>query len=236
MHRPACNGAATGMRFFAKELSNKEWQCDGTTWQPIAFGMQVVEPTALPWSTMVGAGPDTPTISNVAGAVQLSASHTTDSGYHFQGMITPLAMTTPYTIEIAFTLDELSAGQYSMCQFGVANGNSASAVFFGIGWGFSNNGIWAPSLSVLVSQFDSIGEGTRISLPGIISQPVTRVEMVDDGTNRGWYYNSGSGYNLLYSESDTADVSSPNYWGIGCTLFSAGDQSQLTLYHASVHH
>jgi len=67
-------------------------------------------------------------------------------------------------------------------------------------------------------------------------QPVTRVEMVDDGSSRGWYYNSGSGYTLLYSESDTADISSPNYWGIGCTLFSAGDQFQLTLYHASVHH
>jgi len=235
-NRPACNGPATGMRFFAKELSNKEWQCDGTTWQPIAFGMQVVEPTALGWSTMVGAGPDTPTISNVAGAVQLSASHTTDSGYHFQGMITPLSMTTPYTIEIAFTLDELSSGQYSACQFGVANGNSASSLFFGMGWSFSNGGIWAPTLGVLASQFNNISEGSRLSLPGLMIQPVTRVEMVDDGSSRGWYYNSGSGYTLLYSESDTADISSPNYWGIGCTLFSAGDQFQLTLYHASVHH
>jgi len=235
-NRPACNGTATGMRFFAKELSNKEWQCDGTTWQPIAFGMQVVEPTALPWSTMVGAGPDTPLISSVAGAVQLSASHSAGSGYQFQGMITPLSMTTPYTIEIAFTLDELSAGQYSACQFGVANGNSASSVFFGIGWSFTNGGVWAPTLGILYSQFSSIGEAGRISLPGIISQPVIRVEMVDDGTNRGWYYNSGSGYKLLYSESDNADISSPNYWGIGCTLFAAGDQSQLTLYHASVHH
>ena len=235
-NRPACNSAATGMRFFAKELSNKEWQCDGTTWQPIAFGMQVVEPTALGWSTMVGAGPDTPTISNVAGTVELSASRTTGSGYYFQGMIAPLSMTTPYTIEIAFTLDELSTGQYSACQFGVANGNSASSLFFGMGWSFSNGAIWAPTLGVLSSQFNNIGGGTRVSLPGLIVQPVNRVEMVDDGSNRGWYYNSGAGYNLLYSESDTADISSPNYWGIGCTLFSAGDQFQLTLYHASVHH
>ena len=235
-NRPACNGAATGTRFFAKELSNKEWQCDGTTWQPIAFGMQLVEPAALPWSTMVGAGSDTPTITDVAGAVQLSASHSTASGYAFQGMITPLAMTTPYTIEIAFTLDELSAGQYSACQFGVANGNSASSVFFGIGWSFSNGSLWAPTLGVLYSQFNSIASGGRISLPGMVSQPVTRVEMVDDGTNRGWYYNSGSGYKLLFSESDTADISSPNYWGIGCMLFGAGDQFQLTLYDASVHH
>ncbi|MGA3260595.1 MAG: hypothetical protein ABSE35_17070 [Bryobacteraceae bacterium] len=235
-NRPACNGAATGTRFFAKEISNKEWQCDGTTWQPIAFGMQVVEPTALTWSTEVGGGPDTPSIANVAGAVQLSANHSTVSGYAFQGMMTPLAMTAPYTIEIAFTLDELSAGQYSACQFGVANGTSPSSIFFGIGWSFSNGIIFAPTLNVLASQFNAIGGGSRIGLPGMISQPVTRVEMVDDGTNRGWYYNSGSGYKLLYSESDTTDISSPNYWGIGCTLYSAGDQVQLTLYHASVHH
>jgi len=232
--RPACASTNTGQLFHASDIGNKHWECDGTTWQPVAFDMQVVEPTALTWSTMVGGGSNTPTITSVAGAVQLSAANPGGSGYNFQGMLTPLSMTTPYTIEIAFTLEQLSMGQYSICQWGVADGNSPASNFLGQAWG---NPAGGGAETVFYSTFNSIGVGARgIQAPPIVSQPVTRVKMVDDGTNRGWYYNTGSGWHLQFSEGDTVDVSSPTYWGIGCSLYGTNDQFQLTLYHASVHH
>ena len=115
--RPACASSNTGQLFHASDIGNKHWECDGTTWQPVAFDMQVVEPTALTWSTMVGGGSNTPTITSVAGAVRLSALSPGGSGYNFQGILTPLSMTTPYTIEIAFTLEQLSPSMYSLCQW-----------------------------------------------------------------------------------------------------------------------
>jgi hypothetical protein len=232
--RPACASTNTGQLFHASDIGNKHWECDGTTWQPVAFDMQVVEPTALTWSTMVSGGSNTPTITSVAGAVQLSATNPGGSGYNFQGMLTPLSMTTPYTIEIAFTLEQLSAGMYTICQWGVADGNSPASNFLGQGWG---NPAGGGAETVFVSAFNAMGvAGRGIQAPPIVSQPVTRVKMVDDGTNRGWYYNTGSGWHLQFSEGDTADVSSPTYWGIGCSLYGTDDQFQLTLYHASVHH
>jgi hypothetical protein len=65
---------------------------------------------------------------------------------------------------------------------------------------------------------------------------VVRAELVDDGTHRTFYTNSGSGWMQIYQESNTTGVSSPGYWGLGCQTYSPGDQFQLTLYHASVHH
>jgi hypothetical protein len=87
-NRPACNGAATGTFFWASDISNKKWICDGATWQPVAFDMQVVEPTALAW-TGTSSGGDTPAISNVAGAVQFSGGHTGGSETEGQGGVNP---------------------------------------------------------------------------------------------------------------------------------------------------
>jgi hypothetical protein len=231
-NRPACNAATTGALFHASDVSNKHWECDGTTWQPVAFDMRVVEPTALAWATVVGAGPDTPIITNAGGAVQLSGT-SSSGGYNFLGMLTPLSMTTPYTIEVAFTLDALTSS-YSICQWGVASGNSPSSVFLGPGWQVNNGNVFKMITS---GTFSSIGSGNRgHGSSYLTAQPVIRSKMVDDGTNRQWYFNTGSGYQLWFSESDTLDVSPASYWGVGCTTAGSGEQFQLTLYHASVHH
>ena len=230
--RPTCTTNYLGSRYYASEVSNKHWECDGATWQPVAFDMQVVEPTGLTWATMVGAGPDTPTITNVGGAVQLSGTHSS-GGYSFLGMLTPLSMTTPYTIEVAFTMNEM-ASAYSICQWGVASGNSPSSSFLGPGWQVNFGAILQ---TVFAGSFNSIGGATRGTAGYYLTaQPVIRSKMVDDGTNRQWYFNTGAGYQLWFSESDAADVSPASYWGIGCTTDLSGEQFQLTLYHASVHH
>ena len=232
--RPACASGNTGQTFTATEVSNKYWACDGTTWQPVAFGMQVVEPTGLTWATMVGAGPDTPTITNVGGAVQLSGtSSSTVDGYNFQGMLTPISISTPYTIEVAFTMDEM-ASAYSICQWGVSDGNSPASSFLGPGWQVN---FGAALQMVFDGTFNSIGgAGRGRGGSYLTAQPVIRSKMVDDGTNRQWYFNTGGGYQLLFSESDTLDISPASDWGIGCTTYLTGEQFQLTLYHASVHH
>ena len=231
--RPTCTTNYLGSRYYASEVSNKHWECDGATWQPVAFDMQVVEPTGLTWATMVGAGSDTPTITNAAGTVQLAGVNAAGAGYNFQGMLTPISISTPYTIEVAFTMNEM-ATSYSLCQWGVASGNSPSSSFLGPGWQVNFSSVLQ---MVFAGSFNSIGgAGRGHSAPYLTAQPVIRSKMVDDGTNRQWYFNIGSGYQLWFSEGDTIDVSPASYWGIGCTTYATGEQFQLTLYHASVHH
>jgi hypothetical protein len=235
--RGTCMSANVGQLFHASDVSNKHWECDGATWQPVAFDMQVVEPTALTWTPVVGAGTDTPTIANVAGAVQLSGvrASTNTNVYNFLGMLTPISISTPYTIEIAFTVDA-DLGGYASCAWGVANGNAATSAFFGPVW---NNGYGgSASLTICASLFNNFCAGYTgaPAAPRVFAEPVIRSEMVDDGVNRNWYLNTGSGWQLQYSASDTFQIASPTYFGIGCLTGSLGDRFQLTLYHASVHH
>jgi hypothetical protein len=193
--------------------------------------MQVVEPTALTWATIVGNGVDTPTITNVAGAVQLTGSNSTGGGYYFQGMLTPLSMTTPYTIEIAFTAS-LRATNSSLCQWGIANGNLVTSIFVGTGWYPGN-----PYGGILAGYFNSIAIANRSTPTNMWgTEPVIRGKMVDDGTNINWYENTGGGWWLLASGPATQDMTAASYWGIGCQTYAVGDRFQLTVYNASVHH
>jgi hypothetical protein len=229
--RPVCTPTNTGQVFHASDISSKHWECDGTTWQPVAFDMLVVEPTALAWATIVGAGTDTPTITNVAGAVQLTGSNSTGGGYYFQGMLAPVSMTTPYTIEIAFTAS-LRATNSSLCQWGIANGTLASSIFLGTAWYPGN-----PYGGVVAGYFNNMAIANRSPATNMWgTEPVIRGKMVDDGTNISWYENAGGGWMLLASNPATQDMPSASYWGIGCTTYAAGDRFQLVVYDASVHH
>lgn len=239
-NRPACNNAAKGTFFWASDISYKKWICNGITWLPVAFDMQVVEPTAFAW-TGASSGSDTPTITNVAGAVQLSGLNTV-AWYEGQGMTTPLTLTPPYTIEVAFTFTLLTAapGASSLsCSFGVADGQAAGSSWEQMNWAFGNSTLQGNgSITDCGSQLNNFcisGDRTP-NFSGIAAQPVIRAQIVDDGTYRTLYYNTGSGFRQLYKEPNTTGVSSPGYWGLSCQTFAANDQFQLTLYHASVHH
>jgi hypothetical protein len=232
--RPACTSGNRGQPFNASEVSNKHWVCDGTTWQPVAFDMQVVEPTAFTWTPIMSGGTDTPTITSVGGATRLSGvrADATPTTYFFQGMLTPLSMTTPYTIEVAFTLN-YEASASSMCQWGVANGNSPSSVFLGTVWQASR---YTTTCASLFTSLCSGGYGSPLLAPFSLFAPVIRAKLVDDGTNRNWYVNEGGGWALQLSISNTMQFGAASYWGIGCTTYTAPEQFQFTLYHASVHH
>ncbi|MGB9458366.1 MAG: hypothetical protein WCB12_20125 [Bryobacteraceae bacterium] len=235
--RPACNSAATGTRFFASDISNKEWQCDGATWQPIAFGMQVVEPTALPWTAVTG-GSDNPTITNVGGTVQLSGLQNAGSGLESMGMTTPVVLSPPYTVEVAFTLQLLtstSTWYNSSCYFGVAGGSASSSTWEGMHWLFSSG----QAAMTMLEGYGALNASVtpRTALFNVLAaQPVIRAAISDDGTHRTFLTNTGSGWTQLYQESSTTGISLPGYWGFGCQTYNPGDQFQLTLYHASVHH
>ena len=234
-NRPACNGAAKGTFFWASDISNKKWICDGAAWQPVAFDMQVVEPTALTW-TGASNGSDNPATASVAGAVQFSGVHAAEASNltETQTMSAPIGLTPPYTIEVAFTFQLTSTATSwwdAGCGFGVTGAQTGGATWevmtwypaSGTGGGNVGEGSW-PSFS------------TRVNFMSVLAQPVVRAEIVDDGTYRTFYTNTGSGWTQLYQESDTTGVSSPGYWGVGCQTYNTGDQFQLTLYHASVHH
>jgi hypothetical protein len=201
-------------------------------WQPVAFDMQVIEPTTLVWTGM-SSGTDTPTITNVAGSVQLSAvrSVTGDEGL---GMTTPISIAPPYTIETEFTFQIMTttAAWYdSGCQFGMANGQTGSATWEQMSW-------WTAAASPVAVTYGTLPSPSLRSanFNSVMFQPAVRAKLVDDGTNRTFFYNTGSGYMQLYQESDSTGITNPGYWGLWCQVYNAGDQFQLTLYHASVHH
>ncbi|HEY9140230.1 MAG TPA: hypothetical protein VIN93_05025, partial [Bryobacteraceae bacterium] len=224
-------------QFFASDISNKEWQCDGATWQPIAFGMQVVEPTALPWTAVTG-GSDNPTITNVGGTVQLSGLQNAGSGLESMGMTTPVVLSPPYTVEVAFTLQLLtstSTWYNSNCYFGVAGGSASSSTWEGMHWLFSSG----QAAMTMLEGYGALNASVtpRTALFNVLAaQPVIRAAISDDGTHRTFLTNTGSGWTQLYQESSTPGISLPGYWGFGCQTYNPGDQFQLTLYHASVHH
>ena len=238
--RPACNSAARGTFFWASDISAKKWICDGTAWQAVAFDMQVVEPTALTW-TGASSGGDAPTITNVAGAVQLSGVNAV-AWYEGQGMTTPLTLSPPYTIEVAFTfalLTTATSANSLSCSFGVANGQAAASAWEQMNWAVGNAALQGnASLTECGSQLNNFcisGDRTP-NFSGIAAQPVIRARIVDDGTYRTFYYSTGSGFSQVYREMNTMGVTNPGYWGLSCETLAAGDQFQLTLYHASVHH
>jgi len=231
--RPACNNAAKGTFFWASDISYKKWICDGVNWQPVAFDMHVVEPTALPWAG-ASSGADTPTITNVAGALQFSAIHASaNAGEAFQ-ITTPISLGTPYTIEVAFTFQTSTVNPTwynTYCAFGVAGSQASSAIWDQMVWAavpINAGGNVAGPVTLYT---------TNSPRPTAIgSQPVIRAQMVDDGTHRTWYTNTGSGYQQFYQEVDSVAPATPAYWGISCAVADQADQFQLTLYHASVHH
>ena len=235
-NRPLCNGAAKGAFFWASDISYKKWICDGATWQPLAFDMQVVEPTTLTW-TGASSGSDNPTTASVAGALELSGVHAGGNGvFEAQTASAPIGLTAPYTIEVAFTFQILSTASawYDFgCGFGVTGAQTGGAMWEIMTW-------YPPGSSATASvgegYWNSGGFSTRVNFSGAVAQPVIRAKIVDDGTNRTFYTNSGGGWAQLYQESNTTGVSSPGYWGVGCQTYNTGDQFQLTLYHASVHH
>jgi len=235
-NRPACNGAATGTFFWASDISYKKWICDGTAWQPVAFDMQVVEPTALTW-TGASNGSDNPTTASVAGAVQFSGVHAMGSGvFEVQSMSAPIGLTAPYTIEVAFTFQLLSTASawYDFgCGFGVTGAQTGGATWELMTW-YPSGGAGASMVGV--GYWNASGYSQRANEASVTTQPAIRAKIVDDGTSRMFYTNTGSGWAQLYRESDTTGVSSPGYWGVGCQTYNTGDQFQLTLYHASVHH
>jgi hypothetical protein len=239
-NRPSCTITERGTFFWASDVSNKKWVCDGVLWQPVAFDMQVAEPTALPW-TGASSGSDNPTISNVAGTVQLSGANTV-AWYEGQGMTTPLTLSPPYTIEVAFTYTLLTAANAATslsCSFGVAGGATASSSWEQMNWAFGNSTLQgSSSITACGSQLNNFcisGDRTP-AFAGMAAQPVIRARIVDDGTHRTFYYNTGSGFRVLYQELNTTGVANAGYWGLSCETFAANDQFQMTLYHASVHH
>ena len=230
--RPTCNSGATGEIFHAADVSNKHWECDGNAWQPVAFDMQVVEPTTLTW-TAAGAS-TTPTVTSVAGVLVVSA--TTNGGW--QVAATPISLSTPYTIEVAFTFAAQFNGTYDGC--GLALFSSAPPAFAGQSWmawfvgSKPNAGVYLSPLNL--SFLDEWGD-TLGSYSGQQVAPVIRAKLVDDGTNRTFYLNNGAGYFQVYQGSDAAGNTpyNPGYWGVGCGTGS-GEMAQLALYSASVHH
>jgi len=241
-NRPTCNGAATGTFFFASDISYKKWICDGTVWQPLAFDMQVVEPTALTWIG-VSQGSDSPTIGDVAGAVQFSGTHAAGAAYEVQAMTAPIGIAAPYTIEVAFTYQLLTAspGVTSVfCGFGVAGGQTASGIWETMNW--SPGGTYGAGSGI--SQCGSYplsggacsGSGGPTFGTGM-AQPVIRAKVVDDGTTyRTFYYNTGSGYQQIAQQPRTLDIANPQYFGFMCNTYATGDQFQLTVYDANIHH
>ena len=235
-NRPACNGTAKGTFFWASDISYKKWICDGAAWQPVAFDMQVAEPTTFTW-TGASNGNDNPTTASVAGAVQFSGVHAAASGvFEIQAMSAPIGLTAPYTIEVAFTFQLLSTASawYDYgCGFGVTSAQTGGATWEIITW-YPSGGIGGPVIGV--GYWNAYGYTQRTSAPSVIAQPAIRAKIVDDGTYRTFYTNTGGGWAPLYQETDTTGISSPGYWGVGCQTYNTGDQFQLTLYHASVHH
>lgn len=232
-NRPACAAGNTGQTFTASEVSNKYWACDGTTWQPVAFGMQVVEPTALTW-TPAGSGA-VPTITSVAGALVVTALPTGS----WQVGSTPISLSPPYTIEVVFTYSAgMSSGAWNGC--GLALFSSTPPSFSGQSWMAwfiavsPTVGVAQPTTTIwfLDEWQDVIG-----SYSGEQVVPVIREKLVDDGTNRTFYLNNGAGYLQVYQGADNANNTPylPAYWGVGCGNGNGGS-SQLVLYSASVHH
>ncbi len=236
-NRPSCTSSNAGQLFHASDISNKHWECDGTAWQPVAFDMQVVEPTTLTW-TGASNGSDNPTISSVAGAVQLSGVHGSGS-YELQTITAPIGLSTPYTIEVAFTYQLLSTNTawYNFgCGFGVTAAQTGGASWEVMTW-YPSGGNPAAASTVGEGYWNTYGYTSRApTFASLAAEPAIRARIVDDGTYRTFYTNTGGGWAQLYQESDTTGVSSPGYWGVGCQTYNAGDQFQLTLYHASVHH
>jgi hypothetical protein len=230
--RPTCNSSVTGQIFRASDISNKHWECDGNAWQPIAFDMRVVEPTSLSW-TATGPGA-VPTVASVGGALVVTAS--ASGGWEVAA--TPISLSTPYTIEVAFTFMAQFSGNYDGC--GLVLFSSTPPTFSGQTWmawfvgSRPNTGVTLPPLSLTF--FDEYGDNMS-SYSGQQVVPVIRAELVDDGTNRTFYLNNGAGYFQVFQQSDAAGNTphNPGYWGVGCGVGS-GEESQLVLYSASVHH
>jgi hypothetical protein len=229
--RPTCNSSVTGEIFRASDISNKHWECDGNAWQPVAFDMQVVEPTTLTWAA---AGESTtPTITSVAGALVVSA---TASG-RWQVAATPISLSTPYTIEVAFTYSS-SLGANDGC--GLALFSSTPPTISGPTWMAWFIGSTA-SQGEYLPQFRSVfyDEWGDVMGDYWVQQvvPVIREKLVDDGTNRTFYLNNGAGYFQVFQQSDATNNTPhlPGYWGVGCGVGSGGG-AQLVLYSASVHH
>ena len=230
--RGSCSSSNTGQMFFASELSNKKWICDGSTWQPVAFDMQVVEPTALSW-TATGSS-TVPAIASVAGALIVTAS---TSG-NWQVAATPISLGTPYTIEVAFTFAAQFNGTFDGC--GLVLFSSTPPVFSGPTWmawfvgSKPNTGVILPPTTL--DFFDEYGDNMG-QFSGQQVAPVIRAKLVDDGTNRTFYLNNGAGYFQAFQQSDAAGNTphNPGYWGVGCGTGS-GEMAQLVLYSASVHH
>ena len=226
--RGACTSGNVGQMFFAAEVSNKRWICDGSTWQPVAFDMQVVEPTTLSWTP---SGYSTvPSVASVAGTIAVTAS--VSGG--LQVAATPISLSTPYTIEIAFTFSAMQSG----C--GLVLFSSAPPTISGQTWwawfigSSADQGAFLPASNL--SFFDQWGDN-MFSYRGQIVMPVIREKLVDDGTNRTFYLNNGAGYFQVFQQSDAADNTPhlPGYWGVGCSI-GGSQEAQLVLYSASVHH
>jgi hypothetical protein len=229
--RGTCTSGNVGQMFFASEISSKKWICDGNAWQPVAFDMQVVEPTTLTWAA---AGESTtPTITSVAGALVVSA---TASG-RWQVAATPISLSTPYTIEVAFTYSS-SLGANDGC--GLALFSSTPPTISGPTWMAWFIGSTA-SQGEYLPQFRSVfyDEWGDVMGDYWVQQvvPVIREKLVDDGTNRTFYLNNGAGYFQVFQQSDATNNTPhlPGYWGVGCGVGSGGG-AQLVLYSASVHH
>jgi hypothetical protein len=231
--RPACDLAATGQIFHASDISNKHWECDGSAWQPVAFDMQVAEPTTLTWSA--AGSSTTPTISSVAGTLVVSATAVGT----WQVAATPISLSTPYTIEVAFTFSAQFSSTTDGC--GLVLFSSTPPAFSGPTWmawfvgSKPSEGNFLPpwQLAFFDEWADLLG-----SYAGQQAAPVVREKLVDDGTNRTLYLNNGAGYFQAFQQSDAANNTphNPGYWGVGCGVGVSGESSQLVLYSASVHH
>lgn len=234
-NRPTCNSAVTGMLFHASDVSNKHWECNGSAWQPVAFDMLVTEPTALTW-TAVSSSDGTATITSAAGVTELDGQAASVQGYQTEAMLTPIPLGTPYTVEVAFTVLGFQSGSYGGCQFLLSNGLTSGATTSGFGWQGNSTPVSLQLYSGNLTQMYGGGVGPSRSSFFWGFEPEWRLKVVDDGTNRSWYFSTGGTYQLLYSGPDTSGVTAPTYFGVGCTTYLPTDRFHFTLYHASVHH
>jgi len=157
-------------------------------------------------------------------------------------MTAPLWLAAPYTLAVAFTYQLLTASPGPgnlFCGFGVADGQTSSGNWETLNWPPSSQYGTGGGLSQCGTPLSSgaCNGSPGPSFGGVAAQPVIRAKVVDDGTTyRTFYYNTGSGYQQFAQQSRTTGPTNPQYFGFMCNLYATGDQFQLTLYHASVHH
>lgn len=204
---PTCNGTFSGGVYYSTDVPIIE-QCNGSTYQPYAFGSPVVLPGAVSFTWQNQGGSSV----NANGFLQFTIP--TNSGDSVRGYYVA-SSAAPFRQDACFNIG-LSADQYT--QAGIYESDGTKLLTFGLQNGISGTGsnadnaaAWAVSEWTSVTAFSSrLGSTFASSFTTMYC-----LRWYDDGTNNNWCWSQDptaggsntttcSGWNLILTAGNTA--------------------------------